>query len=57
VTIAIHCALWNRSPAAHADGTVTSSDLKFAMKTTSGRDLRSLFMRWVYGEPPLPPDS
>ncbi|MHA0361796.1 hypothetical protein ACXY6Z_07735 [Sphingomonas aquatilis] len=57
MTIAIHFALSNRSPAAHADSTVMSSDLKRAKEIASDRDLRSLFMRWVYGEPPLPPDS
>jgi hypothetical protein len=57
VTIAIYFALPNCSPAARADGTVMSSDLKRAKEIASDRDLRSLFMRWVYGEPPLPPDS
>ncbi|MCT8002815.1 M1 family aminopeptidase [Sphingomonas sanguinis] len=33
----------------HAGGTVTSIDLERAMEASSGRDLRSLFLEWVFG--------
>ncbi|PAV69798.1 hypothetical protein WR25_05083 [Diploscapter pachys] len=39
VTIAVHFALSNRSPAAHADSTVTISDLKCEVEAASGRVL------------------
>ena len=34
----------------HAGGTVTSLDLERAMEAASGRDLRSVFAEWVFGE-------
>jgi aminopeptidase N len=36
----------------HAGGTVTSIDLERAMEASSGRDLRPLFARWVFGTGP-----
>ena len=36
----------------HAGGTVTSVDLERAMEASSGRDLRSLFAEWVFGDGP-----
>jgi hypothetical protein len=34
----------------HAGGTVTSMDLERAMEASSGRDLRPLFAKWVFGD-------
>lgn len=48
-------AFWSglrRYTSAHAGGTVTSADLQRAMEAASGRDLRPLFIQWVYGEAP-----
>jgi aminopeptidase N len=34
----------------HGGGTVTSIDLERAMEESSGRDLRPLFAKWVFGD-------
>ena len=38
----------------HAGGTVASIDLERAMERSSGRDLRALFVEWVYGTDTTP---
>lgn len=37
---------------AHAGGSVTSIDFERAMESASGRDLRPLFVEWVFGDNP-----